>query len=107
MPKKLVYNPDEHAKNNENLGSKKVTEKDIVYPPPAITKTKEPAKAKAKETTEKPVKEFKTKLNKYGFLHISKKAVKSLPFKPEEPLTARVEGKTLVIAATTENQPEE
>jgi len=52
------------------------------------------------EATEEPVKEFKTKVNKYGFLHVPKKAIPSLPFKIEKPLTARIEGETLVIAAT-------
>jgi len=59
-----------------------------------------------KERINEPVKEFKAKLNKYGFLHIPKKALPSLPFAAEEPLTVRIEGETLVIAATTENQPE-
>ena len=52
--------------------------------------------------TEEPVTEFKAKLNKYGFLHVPKKAVPSLPFGLEKPLTARIEGETLVIAAATE-----
>jgi len=52
--------------------------------------------------TEEPVTEFKAKLNKYGFLHVPKKAVPSLPFEPEKPLIARIEGETLVIASSPE-----
>jgi len=54
---------------------------------------------------EEPVREFKTKLNKYGFLHVPKRAVPSLHFEPEKPLTARIEGEALIISAATENQP--
>jgi hypothetical protein len=57
--------------------------------------------------TEEPVTEFKAKLNKYGFLHVPKKAVSSLPFEPEKALIARIEGETLIIAAATKSQPEE
>jgi hypothetical protein len=42
--------------------------------------------------------EFRTKVNKYGFLHVPKKALPLLPFELEKPL---IEGETLVIAATT------
>jgi len=35
---------------------------------------------------------------------VPKKALPSLPFEPEKPLTARIEGKMLVIAAATESQ---
>jgi len=49
---------------------------------------------KAKEET---VTEFKTKLNKYQFLHVPKNAITSLPFKAEEKLNATIEGKTVVI----------
>jgi hypothetical protein len=52
--------------------------------------------------TEEPVTEFKAKLNKYGFLHVPKKAFSSLPLKIEEPLTARINGDHLTIAAATE-----
>ncbi len=52
--------------------------------------------------TEEPVTEFKAKLNKYGFLHVPKKAWSALPFGLEKPLTARIDGETLVIAAATE-----
>jgi len=57
--------------------------------------------------TEEPVTEFKAKLNKYGFLHVPKKAVPSLPFEPEKPLIARIDGEHLIIAPATESQPEE
>jgi hypothetical protein len=43
-------------------------------------------------------------LNKWGFIHVPKKAVPSLPFEIEKPLTARIEGDYLTIAAATENQ---
>jgi len=45
------------------------------------------------------VKEFKAKLNKWGFIHVPKKALPPLPFETKESLTARIEGETLVIAA--------
>jgi hypothetical protein len=57
-------------------------------------------KPNRKEPAEEPVKEFKAKLNKYGFIYVPKKAVPSLPFETKESLTARIEGETLVIAAT-------
>ena len=57
--------------------------------------------------TEEPVTEFRTKVNKYGFLHVPKKAVPSLPFEPEKPLIARIDGDHLIIAAATKSQPEE
>jgi hypothetical protein len=60
----------------------------------------ETQKPNRKERTDEPVKEFKTKLNKYSFIYVPKKAVPSLPFETKESLTARIEGETLVIAAT-------
>ena len=51
----------------------------------------------------KPVENFEVKLNKYGFLHVPKRAVPSLPFKIEEPLTVSIEGNHLTIAS--KNQP--
>ena len=82
---KEVYNPKEHATNDKKVGSKK---------------------AKAKE---KPVTEFAIKkgLNIYGFIHVPKNSIPSLPFAAQEPLIARIAGKTLVIAAATEKQAEE
>jgi hypothetical protein len=53
---------------------------------------------------EEPLTEFPAKLNKWGFLHVPKKAVQSLPFEPEKPLIARIENNHLTIAAATENQ---
>jgi len=41
--------------------------------------------------------EFKAKLNKYGFIHVPRRALPSLPFKAEEHLTARIEGDALVV----------
>lgn len=52
--------------------------------------------------TEKSVTEFRTKVNKYGFLHVPKKARSSLPFEIEKPLVARIKGENLIIAAATE-----
>jgi len=49
--------------------------------------------AKGKE----PVTEFKAKLNKYGFIHVPKKALPSLPFEAEKPLKAKIESDTLII----------
>lgn len=50
-----------------------------------------------KSVKEEPVTEFKAKLNKYGFIHIPKKVIESLPFAAEVPLVAKIEDKTLVI----------
>jgi hypothetical protein len=50
------------------------------------------------------VKDFETKLNKYGFIHIPKKVVPSLPFESEKPLTARIEENQIVISGTPKNQ---
>lgn len=50
---------------------------------------------------DEPVTEFKAKLNKWGFIHVPKRTVPSLPFKIEKPLTARIDGKMLVIAVVT------
>jgi len=43
------------------------------------------------------VTDFKAKLNEYGFIRVSKKAVPCFPFNAEEPLIARIEGDALVI----------
>ena len=51
----------------------------------------------AEEAKEEIVTEFKTKLNKYQFLHVPKNAIASLPFKAEEKLKATIEGETVVI----------
>jgi len=78
-----------------------------------LSKPKEKKKSRAEEplhaqngdvNTKAPderVTEFKAKMNKYGFLHVPKKARSSLPFEIEKPLVARIEGKRLVIAAAT------
>ena len=52
--------------------------------------------------TEEPVNDFEVKLNKYGFIHIPKKALTSLPFESEKPLTARIDVDHLTILAATE-----
>ena len=57
----------------------------------------EEAEATPTEPAEETVTEFKMKLNKYGFFHVPKKAIASLPFKAEEKLTATIEGETVVI----------
>lgn len=41
--------------------------------------------------------EFKTKVNEYGFMHVPKEARTSLPFKVDETLKVKIEGKVLVI----------
>jgi len=51
----------------------------------------------AEKAEEEIATEFKTKLNKYQFLHVPKNAIASLPFKAEEKLKATIEGKTVVI----------
>jgi len=65
-------------------------------------KQDETPKPNRKERTDKPVTEFKAKLNKWGFIHVPKRTVPSLPFKIEKPLTARIEGETLVITSSPE-----
>jgi len=50
---------------------------------------------------EEPVTEFKAKVNKYGFIHVPKRVWTSLPFEPEKPLIARIDGDHLTIAAAT------
>ena len=54
--------------------------------------------------TEEPVTEFKAKVNKWGFISVPKKARSFLPFKIEEPLTVRIEGDHLTIAAAPKSQ---
>lgn len=58
------------------------------------------AKDRADVESDEPVTQFKAKVNKYGFLHVPKRAWKSLPFGLEKPLTARIDGKQLIIEAT-------
>ena len=60
------------------------------------TRDKTP-KPKKPVRADESVMEFKAKLNKYGFIHVPKKALMSLPFEAEEPLAARIEGNALVI----------
>ena len=72
-----------------------------VYDPTKDTNPKEPAKEKRTkpEKQPEPVTEFDIKrgLNKYGFIHLPKKAIPSLPFEVGEPLKAHIEGQKLVI----------
>lgn len=57
----------------------------------------------AKDTKPEPeVTEFKTKLNKYGFIHVPKKARPALPFDDEQPLEGRVEDNALILTAKDE-----
>jgi hypothetical protein len=53
-------------------------------------------KPNSKERADEPVTEFEAKLNKWGFIHVPKKAVPSL-LKSEEPLKAKIEADALVI----------
>ncbi|WNZ29963.1 MAG: hypothetical protein IAX21_03650 [Candidatus Bathyarchaeota archaeon] len=46
-------------------------------------------------------KDFKVKLNKYGFIHIPKKFVTSLPFGTETSLTAQIRDDQLTIIGVT------
>jgi len=59
--------------------------------------TLKPEKKEKPVGADEPLKEFKVKLNKYGFIHVPKKAIPSLPFKVGVPLKARIEGEALVI----------
>lgn len=112
MPEKIVYNPKEHVKNQKNTGAKKPTEKPKSTKPTEAKKKngKDVVDAKAHaedganveaEAAEEPVTQFKAKLNKYGFIRVPKKARSSLPFEPEKPLIARIDGDHLTIAAAT------
>jgi len=65
MVEKVVYSAREHAEAQKNVGSKKLTKEDVVYPPPA-KKPKAKRNRKVKELTG-PV---ETKISKYGFLHL-------------------------------------
>jgi hypothetical protein len=107
---KKVCDPKAHAENEKNE-TKKATENPKRAAP---TKSKKAAKKPradeplhAKDEgvdTEEPVTEFRTKVNKYAFLHVPKRAIPSLPFKLEKPLVARIDGENLVIVVATENQ---
>ncbi|MHC3128486.1 MAG: hypothetical protein IBV52_00195 [Candidatus Bathyarchaeota archaeon] len=109
MPEKIVYNPKEHVKNQKNAGAKKPTEKPKSTKPTEAKKKNDKDKADEKAHVEngadvkpdKPVTQFKAKLNKYGFIRVPKKARSFLPFEPEKPLIARINGDHLTIAAAT------
>jgi hypothetical protein len=117
MSEKIVYDPKEDAANQKNA-AKNLSKAAKSTENPKSAKTQKDdknvvdAKAHAEdgadvapdkpEAEEEPVKSFKVKINDYGFLHIPKAAIPSLPFKPKQPLTARVEGDHLIIAAATE-----
>ena len=60
-------------------------------------KTLKPKEKENPVRADEPVTEFKAKLNRYGFIHVPKKALPSWPFEAEEPLTVRVEKDALVI----------
>ena len=79
----------------QNVARMRAPEK-TVYDP-TQDKTLKPKKKETAVTAEEPVTGFKCKLNKYGFIHVPKKALPSLPFEPEEPLTARIEEEALAI----------
>ena len=67
-----------------------------------LAKQKEEGKKPKDNEAEEPTMEFKTKLNKWGFVHVPKRALPSLPFKLETSLTARIEGDHLTISAAAE-----
>jgi len=107
MPEKIVYNPKEHVKNQKNTGAKKPTEKPKSTKPSKNQAKKKSGKDKADEKAhvengadvkpDEPVTQFKAKLNKYGFIRVPKNARSSLPFEPEKPLIARIDGDHLTI----------
>ena len=70
MVKKLVYSAQEHAEAQKNVGSKKLTKEEVVYPPPATTKAKKPAKAKRNRKVKELTGPVETKISKYCFLHL-------------------------------------
>ncbi|MDH5691318.1 MAG: hypothetical protein OEY81_07825 [Candidatus Bathyarchaeota archaeon] len=123
MPEKIVYDPKRHVENQKNVGKKPAATAKPEKPAknPKSTKPTKPekknekivvnAKAHAEDGADvepdEPVTQFKAKVNKYVFLRVPKKAWSALPFGLEKPLTARIEGETLVIAVATKNQPEE
>jgi hypothetical protein len=108
MPEeKIVYDPKEHATNQKNSANKKPTEK-AKSTKPAKPEKKDVVDAKAHaengadvtaEATEESVREFTTKVNKYGFIHVPKRAWSALPFELEKPVEARIDGKKLVLTA--------
>ena len=64
---------------------------------PTQDKTLKPKKKEKPVRADGPVTEFKAKLNKYGFIHVPKKALPSLPFEAEVLLKAKIEGHALII----------
>ena len=64
---------------------------------PTQDKALKPNQKEKPVRADEPVTGFEAKLNKWGFIHVPKKALPSLPFEAEEPLTARIEGQALVI----------
>lgn len=50
-----------------------------------------------KKDIEEPLTEFPCKMNKWGFIGVRKAARPNLPFQPEEPLKAKIEGNVLII----------
>jgi hypothetical protein len=105
MVEKVVYDPKEHAEAEKNVGKKSAKN-----PKPAKSTKKAKKAAKSSKAQKKNVEpeervtQFKAKVNKYGFIHVPKRAWTSLPFEMEKPLMARIEGEKLVIAVATENQ---
>jgi hypothetical protein len=111
MPEEnIVYDPKEHATNQKNSANKKPTKKaestKTVKPTKPEKKDVVDAKAHAKdgadvtaETTKEPLKEFTTKVNKYGFIHVPKRAWSALPFELEKPFEARIDSGKLVLTA--------
>jgi hypothetical protein len=109
MPEeKIVYNPKEHATDQKNAATKKPTKPAKSTKPAKPTKPEKKdvvdAKAHAKdgadvtgETIEEPVREFTTKVNKYGFIHVPKRAWSALPFELEKPLEAQIDGENLIL----------
>jgi hypothetical protein len=102
MSEKLVKKPNEQEKENKksrNKTEKKNTKVEARVDQRLHTKERD---AGIKERITK----FRTKLNKYGFIHVPKKATSSLPFEIEQPLEALIEGENLIFAKATDKQPQ-
>ena len=104
MSEKIVQDSKEDVSKQKDAGTKKPKKAAAPIKPTKATKNKGPpdAGAHAKDGADvEPVTEFKVKVNKYGFIHVPKRAWPSLPFGLQKPLMARINGDHLIIAAAT------
>jgi hypothetical protein len=111
----LVYQQNQVSSSTESLIEVK-NQPAYAFKVKKMSKPKKEKKPRADEPlhaldgdvdTDEPVTEFRAKVNKWGFISVPKKARSFLPFKIEEPLTVRIDGEHLTIAAATKSQPEE